>query len=184
MIYPLPAKASQLARDLQGGALLAQSAVNQFAQVIGRELAVLPHSIDSESAGMDTKLFEKVSEALVGGLESLMQSNDEVLFTPIFVFDDFDTYNPFLRSWIESDLNEKLRSSKNFQKSRFLFAGRKSLSDEKAFFDKFGMEQVHEFDLQREVSPALCCSFLNSIQMKIFLPLKYKRKPGGIRRRS
>ena len=147
--------ASQLARDLQGGALLAQSAVNQFAQEIGRELAVLPHSIDSASAGMDTKLFEKVSEALVGGLESLMQSNDEVLFTPIFVFDDFDTYNPFLRSWIESDLNEKLRSSKNFQKSRFLFAGRKSLSDEKAFFDKFGMEQVHEFHLQG-LSPALC----------------------------
>ena len=137
--------ASQLARDLQAGSALSQDPINAFAQIIGRELAVLPHTIDSTLAIASEGIFSKVASILIKSLEKLMESSDDITFSPVFVFDDVDGYNPRLLNWIETDLNVALRESKYFKKARFLFTGQKPRTKLELFFQKFGFEQIHDF---------------------------------------
>ena len=139
--------ASQLARDLQAGSALSQDSINAFAQVIGRELAVLPHTIDSALAIASDGIFSKVADTLIKALEKLMESSDSNTFSPVFVFEDVDGYNPRLLTWIETDLNAALRESKHFKKARFLFTGQKARTELEPFFQKFGIEQIHDFFL-------------------------------------
>ena len=171
--------ASQLARDLQAGSALSQDPMNAFAQVIGRELAVLPHTMDSALAIASGELFSKVADTLIKALEKLMESSDASTFTPIFVFEDVDGYNPRLLTWIETDLNVALRESKHFKKARFLFTGQKARTELEPFFQKFGIEQIHDFFLSGLSSNQSLELFKGHSSEKVSADEVYKKTGGN-----
>jgi hypothetical protein len=139
---------SQIARDLRAGSGVPRSAINEFAQSMGSKLAVLPHSIDPAILLPEKHIFSEVAEVFVSGLEKIFSSCKPSPCEALFALDDLDTYSPVLLHWLAHDLNQALRASQSFKKTRFLFTARTLNLKLVEFIESFGIEKIHDFPLK------------------------------------
>ena len=139
---------SQIARDLRAGSGVPRSTINEFAQSMGSKLAVLPHSIDPAILLPGKHIFSEVAEVFVSGLENIFSSCRPSPCEALFALDDLDTYSPVLLHWLAHDLNQALRASQSFKKTRFLFTARTLNLKLVEFIESFGIEKIHDFPLK------------------------------------
>ena len=60
-----------------------------------------------------------------------------------------------MRQWLVNDLNQALRKSVNFKKSRFLFSVEKEDDSIDAFLNQFGFEKIHYKNVETEIKNIL-----------------------------
>lgn len=137
---------AQLARGIRAGASIPNSRLNEFALQMGKSFAILPHTKnESELAGKESQ--EKVVGVLIEQLEELIKDLKLENCCPVFALDDFDKYSDPLLDWIAGPFNQALRKSNFFQKSRFLFTAESIDSRLLTFYNRFGIDQLNEFEL-------------------------------------
>lgn len=137
---------AQLARGMRAGESIPENRLHEFALEMGKKLAILPHTeVEPKPPGGGKE--EEISNVLLENLETLVKGLNLTHACPMFALDDLDQYPDALLNWIAGPLNQALRKSKFFQKSRFLFTAQSNDHRLQTFFNRFGIEHLNEFEL-------------------------------------
>jgi len=141
---------SQFARNLRANADLKEPEVFNFALNIGRALGSVK-KIDETDSSADDK-SKNLAETLVEYFDQLLEKRTERKNTPhiILGLSGLDKTTEPLRQWLVNDLNQALRKSENFKKSRFLFSIKKQDDLIDSFLNEFGFEKVHYKNIDSE----------------------------------
>ena len=141
---------SQFARNLRANSDLKEPEVFNFALNIGRALGSVK-KIDETDSSADDK-SKNLAETLVEYFDQLLEKRTESKNTPhiILGLSGLDKTTEPLRQWLVNDLNQALRKSVNFKKSRFLFSTEKQDGLIDSFLNEFGFEKVHYKNIDSE----------------------------------
>ena len=141
---------SQFARNLRANSDLKESEIFNFALNIGRTLGLVK-KIENTDSPTDEK-SKNLAESLVGHFDQLLEKREGRKDSPniILGLSGIDKTTEPLRQWIVNDLNQALRKSVNFKKSRFLFSVKKQDDLVDSFLNEFGFEKVHYKNIDSE----------------------------------
>lgn len=142
---------SQFARNLRTNSDLKESDVFNFALNIGRTLGSVK-TLDKQTNNDTDEGNKNIAESLVEHFDQLLEKRGERKNTPhiILGLSGLDKTTEPLRQWLVNHLNQALRKSANFKKSRFLFSIKKQDDLIDAFLNEFGFEKVHYKNIYSE----------------------------------
>ena len=141
---------SQFARNLRANSDLKEPEVFNFALNTGRALGSVKKLDETNSPANEKS--KDLAETLVEYFDQLLEKRTESKNTPhiILGLSGLDKTTELLRQWLVNDLNQALRKSVNFKKSRFLFSTEKQDGLVDSFLNEFGFEKVHYKNIESE----------------------------------
>ena len=141
---------SQFARNLRANSDLKEPEIFNFALNIGSTLGSVK-KIDDIGSSTGEK-SRNLAEKLVEYFDQLLEKRIESKNAPhiILGLSGLDKTTEPMRQWLVNDLNQALRKSENFKKSRFLFSVEKEDDSIDVFLNQFGFEKVHYKNIDSE----------------------------------
>ena len=138
---------SQFARTLRTMNGAEPMALAKFAMAVGKSL--IPFKPGGAESKPEEEANEKVIANLVKHFEGLVDHLPKGRNSPklVIIFDKFDSLNEEMLKWMSSVLNQAFRKSKSFEPCRFIFSAGKRTKAIDDFFNRFGFEHVHAFNV-------------------------------------